>query len=632
VFFVKKISLLVNINIRNNFFSRLRKNTIFKIIGFMKNYKLYLLSFGLLFFAFNNAIAQDGCVAGDCKSGIGTWEWSSGASYTGHFQNGTRDGYGQYVFPNSDVYIGEWQNNQFHGYGAYYYNDRPGFKSYSGEWLAGKRSGIGLMYYDDKDIQPRFGVWKENNFLYKYDNLGCSEGDCYNSYGVYTWNDGIRYEGNFREGKRDGEGVYYYASGAKYIGSQSNDGRHGWGTYYYPTGSKFVGEWVSELKDGKGTMFAKGGVVQKGIWKDGKFTKQELTSTSLADNRSPVITIISPEVIASRNGGPRVVVKEKEIYVEGTATDESGIEQVRVSGGVSEMTNIDNKTSRFGSNVILAEGQTKFWVEATDKAGNLIKEEFVIIYEPEGIAAHTAKNPDINPNVDSETRTALIIGNANYMDIPPLRNSKNDAVAMAAKLKDLDFEVELLTDASEDQMLIAIRDFGKKLKASGGVGLFYYAGHGLQLSGQNYLVPTDANIHKSSDIEFETVELKRVLKELEFAKNRLNIVILDACRDNPYELVDHTLRGGNLRGLTSTNAPSGTYIAYSTSPGKAASDGKGENGLYTEMLLKALEESKCKKIEDVFKKVRGYVLEESNNMQIPWENTSITGDFYFYCD
>ena len=590
----------------------------------MKNYTLYILSLGLLLFAFNSVEAQDKCVAGDCKNGIGTWEWTSGASYTGQFQNGTRNGYGQYIFPNDDIYIGEWQNNEFHGYGVYYYNDPTGFKSYSGEWIAGKRSGIGLMYYDDNDIQPRFGIWKENNFVYKYENLGCSEGDCYNGYGIYTWNDGTRYEGNFRDGKREGEGVYYYATGAKYIGSQSGDGRHGWGTYYYPTGSKFVGEWVNELKDGKGTMFAKGGIVQKGIWRDGQFTKPE-SITELADKKPPVIKIISPEVIALRNGGPRVVVKQKEIYVEGTATDESGIERVRTSGAVSEMTNIDKTTTRFGGNVELAEGQNTFWVEATDKAGNIVKEEFRIIYEPEGIVVNPDTTPVPKAPKNSEKRTALVIGNANYMSVPALRNPKNDAIAIAAKLKGFDFEVELLTDVSEDQMVIAIRDFGERLKKNGGIGLFYYAGHGLQLNGQNYLVPVNANIRKSGDIEIEAVELKRVLNELEFAENRLNIVILDACRDNPYGLERNLSKG-----LTSTNnVPSGTFIAYATAPGKAASDGKGENGLYTEMLLRALDESQGLPIESVFKRVREYVLQESNNLQIPWDNSSIIGEFYF---
>jgi hypothetical protein len=593
----------------------------------MKNYTLYILSLGLLLFAFNGANAQDQCLAGDCKNGVGTWEWESGATYTGQFQNGARNGYGQYIFPNKDIYIGEWQNNEFHGYGAYYYNDRTGFKNYCGEWLAGKRSGIGLMYYDDNDIQPRFGVWKENNFLYKYDNLGCSDGDCYNGYGVYTWNDGTRYEGNFRAGKRDGEGVYYYASGAKYIGSQSNDGRHGWGIYYYPTGSKFVGEWVNELKHGKGTMFAKGGIVQIGTWRDGQFAEPEVISTPLADKKPPVIKIISPEVIALRNGGPRVVVKQKEISVEGTATDESGIERVRTSGSVSEMTNIDKQTYRFAGTVVLSEGQNTFWVEATDKAGNTIKEEFRIIYEPEGIVANTAKNSDTRAKFDSEKRTALVIGNAEYASVPALRNPKNDAIAIASKLKNLNFEVELLTNVSEDQMIVAIRDFGEKLKKNGGVGLFYYAGHGLQLNGQNYLVPVNADIRNSGDIELEAVELKRVLNQLEFAENRLNIVILDACRDNPYEVLRSIGNSGD--GLKSVNAPKGTYIAYATSPGKAASDGKGENGLYTEMLLRALDESRGVKIEDVFKNVRRYVLEESNNLQIPWENSSIIGDFYF---
>lgn len=589
----------------------------------MKNYKLYILSFGLLLFSLNNIDAQ--CTSGDCINGIGIWEWQSGAKYTGQFQNGTRNGYGQYEFGNKDVYVGDWQNNERHGYGVYNYNDRSGYKSYSGEWVAGQRSGLGIMHYDDNSITPRFGIWKENNFLYKYENLGCLEGDCYEKYGIYVWNDGTRYEGNFKNGKRDGEGLYYYLGGAKYIGSQSKGNRHGWGTYYYPTGGKFVGEWVDELKHGKGIMYAGGAVHIKGIWQDNTFIKSEPKTLTKTDRKPPVINILSPSVIASRNGGIQIVVKEKEIYVEGTASDESGIERVRTNGSVSELTLVDKETHRFAGTVILSKGQNTFWIEATDKAGNIAKEEFRIIYTPTLASGRPATSPD-RSKVISEKRTALVIGNANYMSVPALRNPKNDAIAIASKLKDFNFEVELLTDVSENQMIVAIRDYGEKLKKNGGVGLFYYAGHGLQLNGQNYLVPVNADIRKTEDIELETVDLKRVLNELEFAENRMNIVILDACRDNPYGFE----RGGmSTEGLSSTNAPSGTYIAYATAPGKAASDGKGENGLYTEMLLRALDQSNGIQIEDVFKRVREYVLIESEGLQTPWDNSSIIGEFYF---
>jgi hypothetical protein len=605
----------------------------------MSRYKILpILSF-LMLLVLNTADAQ--CVSGDCENGFGTWKWDNGTIYKGEFQNKARGGYGYYLFENGDIYVGEWQNNERHGYGVYYFSDHSAYKRYSGEWRANQRSGMGILHFSDENIAPRFGVWENSKFKHKYEDLDCLEGDCYNGFGVYVWNDGARYEGNFVEGKRNGEGVYYYSKGSKYVGTQENDRRHGWGTYYYASGSKYVGEWVYETKEGRGTFYSKGQIAEKCIYVAGKCSEKQPNPREPNDKKAPVISIIHPEVIALRNGGPRVVVKQQTIHVEGKASDESGIEQVRTSGAISELSIVDKKTTRFVGKVSLSVGQNTFWVEATDKAGNTIKEEFQIIYVPEEpvlVINDPITSPDNNgfggttvirkSNVKkiSENRTALVIGNASYTSVPALRNPKNDAIAIAAELQGMDFEVELRTDASEEEMIVAIREFGARLKLNGGVGLFYYAGHGLQVNGENFLVPIDAEINKSSDIELESVRLKRALNELEFADNRMNIVILDACRDNPYPAEVRKISGP---GLSQTNAPQGTYIAYSTSPGKAASDGSGEHGLYTEMLLRALQESEGVKLEDVFKTVRKYVLNGSEGLQTPWENSSITGDFYF---
>lgn len=595
----------------------------------MNKYNIYTLTLALTLFTINIVDAQ--CISGDCINGNGTYKWESGATYTGEFRNGTRDGYGQYTFHNGDVYIGEWQNSERHGYGIYTYNDRSGLKEYSGEWKANQRTGIGIMYYDDASVQPRYGVWKENNFQHKYEDLGCLEGDCYQGYGIYVWNDGSRYEGNFKDGKRAGEGIYYYPKGAKYIGTQVNGKRHGWGAYYYTSGKKYEGEWVQEVREGKGAMYAEGRLVFKGTWAAGKPLKAATGVIATKDKTAPTISILSPKVVALRNGGTKVVVKDRDISVEGIVSDKGGVVQVRTSGSISQLTDIDKTTKRFIGEVTLSKGQNVFWVEATDKAGNKVKEEFQIVYEPKaGVTVTgpvTAKQPDINA---SEKRTALVIGNAEYVRVPALRNPKNDAIDIASKLQQFDFEVELLTDISEKEMEQAIRDFGIRLKNNGGVGLFYYAGHGLQLDGKNYLVPTDADIRKSGDIKYQAVQLNMLLDEMNFADNRLNIVILDACRDNPYPMSDNVVRGGKkMTGLAAPNAASGTYIAYSTAPGKAASDGSGEHGLYTEMLLRALENPNGMKLEDVFKEVRRHVMEASEELQIPWENSSIIGDFYF---
>jgi uncharacterized caspase-like protein len=155
--------------------------------------------------------------------------------------------------------------------------------------------------------------------------------------------------------------------------------------------------------------------------------------------------------------------------------------------------------------------------------------------------------------------------------------------------------------------------------------LFYYAGHGIQMNGNNYLVPVDARIEKEQDVELEAVDLWRVMNELEYAQNDLNIVILDACRNNPFA---RSFRSGGATGLATTTAPQGTFIAYATAPGSVASDGEGKNGLYTQELLSALE-SRGMKIEDLFKLVRNKVAEKSGRQQIPWDASSIFTDFYF---
>ena len=221
-------------------------------------------------------------------------------------------------------------------------------------------------------------------------------------------------------------------------------------------------------------------------------------------------------------------------------------------------------------------------------------------------------------------RYALIIGQSNYIN-SPLRNPVNDAKDIAAELKRLGFDVMLYTNMSQNDMKRQIRAFGDKLSANKGTGLFFYAGHGMQVNGENYLIPIGSKIEKEQDVELEAVNLKRVLGEMEYAQNDLNIVILDACRNNPFA---RSFRSGGNKGLASTLAPTGTFIAYATGPGKVAADGTGKNGLYTQELLKALKQ-KGLRIEDVFKKVRTNVYKQSEKKQVPWENSSIFGDFYF---
>jgi uncharacterized caspase-like protein len=222
----------------------------------------------------------------------------------------------------------------------------------------------------------------------------------------------------------------------------------------------------------------------------------------------------------------------------------------------------------------------------------------------------------------TEQRIALVIGNSTYSS-GLLRNPVNDATAMSAVLKKLGFTVTLKKNAKQQEMDESIREFGRQLKRTRGVGLFYYAGHGMQIGGVNYLLPVNARIEKESDVRFQSINADMVLAEMENAENEVNIVILDACRDNPFS---RSFRNA-VRGLAIiSNAPSGTFISYSTGANQVARDGEGKNSPYTRALLEYMDQPGLS-INNVFMKVRSKLKKETG--QVPWELSSLEADFFF---
>ncbi|HYX42250.1 MAG TPA: caspase family protein, partial [Pyrinomonadaceae bacterium] len=232
--------------------------------------------------------------------------------------------------------------------------------------------------------------------------------------------------------------------------------------------------------------------------------------------------------------------------------------------------------------------------------------------------------PSASPTLNAK-RFALVIGNTAY-ESGPLKNPVNDARAMAEALRACSFDVLERENATQTEMKQTIRTFGERLRSGGpqAIGLFYYAGHGVQVRDRNYLIPVRATVNNEEEIEYEAVDVGFVMAEMEAAENNLNIIILDACRDNPYA---RSFRSAS-RGLAQIIAPTSTLIAYATAPGRTASDGLGANGLYTSELLTALRTPGLP-IEDVFKQVRIRVREKSGGQQVPWESSSLTEDFYF---
>jgi hypothetical protein len=226
-------------------------------------------------------------------------------------------------------------------------------------------------------------------------------------------------------------------------------------------------------------------------------------------------------------------------------------------------------------------------------------------------------------STNTSKRLALVIGNGAYSTAPPLKNPPNDARDMAATLRALGFDVTSGINANQREMKRLIREFGQKLK-TGGSGLFYYAGHGVQSKGRNYLIPVDAEIQSEAEVEDSAVDASLVLNYMDDAQNGLNIVILDACRNNPFS---RSFRSAS-DGLAQVDAPTGTLIAYATAPGRVASDGAGQNGLYTSELLKQMRVPGLSATE-MFMRVRGEVMRQTGNKQVPWEASSLVGTFYF---
>lgn len=368
-------------------------------------------------------------------------------------------------------------------------------------------------------------------------------------------------------------------------GCTIGDCENGKGRFVYPNGDKYIGEFKNAVPHGRGVYYAKNGSIYKGPFVDGQ-----------RQGYGTYIWSTGEQYIGEYHHNVR--------HGEGIYTFKDGTQQKGVwRDGTFVQEVVETRTA-----VVAAEANSNKTVDSDEPVGKYFK-----------AASNIA--PD-------QVRTALLIGNSQYQTAP-LKNPVNDVTAMAEELQQSGFDAYLYTDLDQKTMKKAIREFGQLLKERGGIGLFFYAGHGLQSDGRNFLVPVDAKIHKVQDIEFEAVDLGRLLSELEYAENSLNIIILDACRDNPYKEEFEKSKYASYNGLASIgSAPYNSFIAFSTAPGSVALDGTGTNGLYTQELLRAMRRV-GPGLEEVFKQVRRNVRKASLGQQIPWESSSIEDDFYF---
>ncbi|MBI4641724.1 MAG: caspase family protein [Candidatus Tectomicrobia bacterium] len=332
---------------------------------------------------------------------------------------------------------------------------------------------------------------------------------------------------------------------------------------------------------------------------------------------TPTIVITSHDITKKLQ-----VVNPEELLttIRGRASDPGGIAEVTINGKNAEL----DATGNFEANVLLKTGDNPIVVTASDHRANVAQVTFTI---HRGQALAGSQMPA------QQRRIALIIGNSAYQ-VGSLMNPVNDATDIAETLRKLGFTVNLLRDATKRDMEEAIDKFRERLSDGKGIGLFYYAGHGVQVNGENYLVPIGARLEKEIHVKYEAVQVSYVLDSVEYAGNELNIVILDACRNNPFvRSWSRTRSRLQQEGLAAIQwqplaGSLGSLIAYSTSPGSVAEDGTSRNGTYTKYLLRYMTTPGLS-IERMFKQVRISVMEETGGKQVPWESSSLTGDFYF---
>jgi len=561
-----------------------------KQIGLFKEGKYY----GKISY-YKKPIGTTGCLNGDCDEGYGMKYYTGNDRYFGYFRNGKRDGYGAYYWDDGTVWVGQFNQNLLTGYGSYFF---PTGEKYVGYFIDSKRNGWGINY-DPYTGVKKIGFWEDNNLVTSKSTMikvgavgGCISGDCKNGFGKYVYNNGY-YEGNFKNGYRNGTGKYFYDIGDFYQGTFKDNKFNGKGIYYYTNGQRYDGEWKDQRNHGKGQMFHFGGLPEEGYWNEGKFAGKntpppaydawvknnygETNSNPVANNTKPNNNpVTTPNNTKPSNNNPTQTNNTKPNNQTNTNTKPN-----------------NNNNTKPNNNTVIVSGNNT-----------------------------TGLN-----TINYKKKVALVIGNQSYKFTTALKNPKNDARSMVQVLKSCGFEVIEVIDGTEAEMDKAIREFGAKVVGVD-VALFYYSGHGMQVEGENFMIPIDFKLQSKADIKEDCSSVSRILSRMGVAGTKLNIIILDACRNNPFDRGSFGEEDPG-EGLAAIVAPNNTIIAYATQPGAVASDGvAGSNGLYTGSLIKYILLPNTD-FDRALKLTITEVKEKSANKQRPWVTSDFGNYFYF---
>lgn len=446
--------------------------------------------------------------------------------------------------------------------------------------------------------------------------------------GSLTYSTGVRYFGQWKDGKRSGFGTVVYLNGSRYVGQWQDDSPHGLGIEYGP--------------DGK--------VVRSGQWSPVSRGHSTLTSTLVLDprefpfagERSAAAGSEAPEISAVPGLTSRFPACGRPTPAQDCAGMQRQADGSRYVGEFRDgLRNGQGIEYRSDGSV----ERTGFWESGELKYSFTLERQLYPFGPPAAalatptptpapaaaaVAEASERKPAAAEGVGAgrpERRIALLIGNSSYR-VSPLENPANDAADMDAALRKAGFQTTLVRNATLGQMREATRQFAERLPSSD-VALIYFAGHGIESNRRNYLIPVNADLKFEYELSEQAYDASVWLEMLEGIRSRnadrVNIMILDACRNN--SLIGSRSMG---RGLGRMDAPTGTFLAYSTAPGKVAADGgRGErNSPFTKHLLTAMQQPGLP-IEEVFKEVRRQVTRETGGAQVPWESTSLTGFFAF---
>ena len=462
--------------------------------------------------------------------------------------------------------------------------------------------------------------------------------------GAYTYLNGDRYVGQFKDDKFNGQGTFSFSIGDVFVGEFKDGKINGLGTLKFASGNKYVGQFMDEKRSGLGTLYSSNGAVaQNGIWADDKFIsstpiQQSSASSQSTDSSSIHLNKVQSTLAACPASGffqncfGTYTFPSGEKYVgefvnnlrhgKGTFYTSSGLvvsEGIWADGRFLRSPPVQQAITPSAQTNSAERDRLTAEVEAERKKRQELEEQLRVTQQ-----STQSNKPAVTTGI--ERRIALVIGNATYK-VNPLKNPVNDSTDMARSLRSVGFDVIEANNTTLAQMREVTRRFADKLGSSD-VGLVYYSGHGVEVKGKNYLIPVNADIKREYEVVDQAFDASQFLEMMDNIRGpnnkRVNILIVDACRNNELQ---KSWRSTN-NGLARMDAPGGTFISFATAPGRVAADGTGRNSPYTKHLLQALKQPNVP-IEQVFKVVRRNVMEETKGEQIPWENSSLVGDFYF---